>query len=441
MKRLTKKLVILLTSFVMIVGLVSFAGKTIHADEGDDEITVTYYLNYKETEEADWYCTQTFKGTAIDDAKIIDDILTRDDYTTFPYVFSGWSTNKDASPTSTGNYRPGQSFEPTDGMKLYAVWGEYGWGDPIHAAGDGTTFVYDGNSHSISGITETDPGESTDTTPPHGYSDGYYYQPLWYALNVWRYTYFGHVAASGTDVGSYTTPTSAPVYAEIWVPFVDNEFVRIDDTFTEVVPATMTITPAPLKVVVEDQRERYTGSDITPEGTIEGLVTPDKGEQETATLVPESFKEVGAHPVTTYTINWDGTAKQKNYEVKEEELGTLTIYYELKFDANGGLEAPDMMEVETDSATIPTTTPRKPNATFLGWATTANSRSAQYKPGDTIKLKDNTTLYAIYQSDRVIPDIPNTGVDGPKGGASHSAILLIAGLAMAVAAISGKRSA
>ena len=114
---------------------------------------------------------------------------------------------------------------------------------------------------------------------------------------------------------------------------------------------------------------------------------------------------------------------------------------ELKFDANGGLEAPEMMEVETDSATIPTTTPRKPNATFLGWATTANSRSAQYKPGDTIKLKDNTTLYAIYQSDRVIPDIPNTSVDGPKGGASHSAILLIAGLAMAVAAISGKRSA
>ncbi|MBQ6560209.1 MAG: InlB B-repeat-containing protein [Erysipelotrichaceae bacterium] len=423
MKDFTKKLVILLSSLAMIVSLVSFTGRTVHAEdeggEGDDgKITVEYYYNYKSGDD-DLYKTQVFEGTT--EYNVIEDMPSREG-TIFDYVFCGWSTDKNATYSSPGILRPKQSFEPTDGMKLYAVWGENKWGETLTAAGDGTTYVYDGNQHMIKGVVEK-PDKDRKNVNGDGYDEGFFYQDLWYSLNVWRYTDIRYIYAIGTDVGSYSTPTKGQIYCEIWVPWPwDNEWVLVEDTFTQIKPATMTITEAPLTVTVKDQREKYTGSDITPEGTIDGLVTPTNGEQETATVTPESFKEVGAHPVTTYTINW-GTAKEKNYEVTEENLGTLTIYYVLDFDANGGLDAPESMEVETDTVTLPTTQPRKPNATFLGWAKTANSKSPQYQPGQTITLTDNTTLYAVYQDD-IYPPIPKTGIEGPQSSTLRNISLL-----------------
>lgn len=419
---------------------------------------------------------------------IIKDILSWEGRI-FDYAFCGWSERSDASPSSN-LYTPGDSFKAEKDITFYAVWGENQWGSTLTAAGDGSTWVYDGNTHRISGVVER-PSRDRKNVNGDGYDQGFYYQDLWYSLNVWRYTNIGVVGAAATDVGSYSTPVAAPMYAEIWVPWPwDNEWVRIEDTYTRIRVATMHITPAelrikaedqqevytgdaytpegtleglvtptngeqetatlqmdsftdvgeypikgtivwdgtakksnytlaeedfgtftitaaPLSVKAEDQRVRYTGKEQTPEGTLEGLVTPTDGEQETATLRMTAFKEAGAHPMT-YTIDWDGTAKESNYQVTEEQLGTFTIYYDLTFDANGGEGAPEPMEVESDTVTLPSAEPKKEDTEFLGWAQSADAEEPEYKAGEKITLTDNTTLYAVY----AVPSYSFTKGDG-----------------------------
>ena len=124
------------------------------------------------------------------------------------------------------------------------------------------------------------------------------------------------------------------------------------------------------------------------------------------------FKEVGVHQIE-YSITWDGTAKKRNYEVSLEDLGDLTIYYELSFDANGGKDTPKLMEVVNDSAEIPTDVPKKDGYEFLGWATSRDATEAKYQPGETIELKDNTKLYAVWKKD-VSPGPEPKPEPGPK---------------------------
>jgi len=413
-------------------------------EETKEKIIVTYDYNYdgKGTYKTEEY-TLGEDGTVV--VTVIDDILSREGVI-FDWVFSGWSEDRNAGPNSSSKVLPGATFEASDNVTLYVIWGENKWGDTLHASGNGTEFTYDGNYHQIKGINERPENDRT-CVKGYNYSSNYYYQPLWYSLNVWRYTYFGNIQAGGTDVGSYSTPATGQVYAEIWVPWPwDNEWVRVEDTFTQIIPATMKINPASLTVKADDQRKKYTGSEITPDGSLEGLVTPEGKDKETATLNLSSFKEVGEHSIK-YSITWDGTAKQKNYTISED-LGALTIYYELNLDANGVEGAPEMMEVESDSVILPDVKPTKKGKTFVGWATSANAKKAQYKAGQTITLNDNTTLYAVYRSN-VIPPIPMTGVDKGPGSAASAVnngtacgtILFVAGLAIAVVMIRKKKTA
>lgn len=85
--------------------------------------------------------------------------------------------------------------------------------------------------------------------------------------------------------------------------------------------ATDAITPAQLAVETDDATKTFDGTPLTASGgTILGLV---KGE--TATLrTTGSQTEVGSSK-NTYEIVWDGTAKQDDYEVVHEDLGTLWV--------------------------------------------------------------------------------------------------------------------
>ena len=49
-----------------------------------------------------------------------------------------------------------------------------------------------------------------------------------------------------------------------------------------------------------------------------------------------------------------------------------------------------------DSCTITAPSFKKDGYEILGWATTKNTSKVEYKPGDSIKLTKNMTLYAIY---------------------------------------------
>ena len=110
---------------------------------------------------------------------------------------------------------------------------------------------------------------------------------------------------------------------------------------------------------------------------------------------------------------------------------TKTIYavwmpfFELRYDANGGTNAP-ANQTRTASAptvnkvtfTVPDQAPTKADYTFKGWADSANATEAKYQPGGTIDVqhKDSPKIvYAVWEKDdSPTPDIPAPSYDDLK---------------------------
>ena len=83
--------------------------------------------------------------------------------------------------------------------------------------------------------------------------------------------------------------------------------------------ANVTITPATLKVTTPSKSKTYDGEALTAEGSIEGFVNG-----ETATFTTTGSQTGVGDSTNTYSIDWNGTAKQSNYTVSEH-LGTLSV--------------------------------------------------------------------------------------------------------------------
>ncbi len=74
--------------------------------------------------------------------------------------------------------------------------------------------------------------------------------------------------------------------------------------------------------------------------------------------------------------------------------------YTIKYNDNGGTGAPDFQSKDfAKNITLSTTSPAKKGCTFLGWSTNSSATSATYQLGDTFSVDENTTLYAVWQSD------------------------------------------
>ena len=89
----------------------------------------------------------------------------------------------------------------------------------------------------------------------------------------------------------------------------------VEGTGTE----TVTVTPAPLKVVTPNASKYYDGKPLTKEGTLTGLVN-----DETATLNTTGTQTKIGRSDNTYELIWDGTAIEGNYTI-EEEIGVLEV--------------------------------------------------------------------------------------------------------------------
>ena len=89
--------------------------------------------------------------------------------------------------------------------------------------------------------------------------------------------------------------------------------------YTGSVTRTYEITPATLTVTTPDKDKVYDGTPLTAEGTITGFVN-----EETATFTTTGSQTEVGHSENTYSIEWNGTAKETNYTVSEV-LGTLTV--------------------------------------------------------------------------------------------------------------------
>ncbi|MBR3158272.1 MAG: hypothetical protein IKF14_04130 [Atopobiaceae bacterium] len=79
------------------------------------------------------------------------------------------------------------------------------------------------------------------------------------------------------------------------------------------------ITPASLDVTTFSATKAYDGTALVGEGEVLGLV----GEETVTLTIMGSQTEVGSS-LDTYTLTWDGTSREANYELKEF-VGTLTV--------------------------------------------------------------------------------------------------------------------
>ena len=130
-------------------------------------------------------------------------------------------------------------------------------------------------------------------------------------------TYEAEASGNQTDAGS--SPNAVASYK-----IVDASGKDVTSYFANVSTASgeLAVAPAPLTVSTPSASKAYDGTPLeAAEGcSLEGLVAG-----ETATLAATgSQTEVGSSP-NTYEIVWDGTARESNYGVASESLGTLTV--------------------------------------------------------------------------------------------------------------------
>lgn len=121
--------------------------------------------------------------------------------------------------------------------------------------------------------------------------------------------------AKGTDAGTYESAVEGT--AVVKDPEGNDVTAQFD---VAAQPGELIITPAPYSVVTESATKVYDGTALTAGGKIEGLL-----EGETANLkVTGSQTKVGASE-NTYIIEWTGAAKESNYKLESESIGTLTV--------------------------------------------------------------------------------------------------------------------
>lgn len=102
-----------------------------------------------------------------------------------------------------------------------------------------------------------------------------------------------------------------------------------------------------------------------------------------------------------------------------EQGGVVVLYaswqekpvYSLFYDANGGIGAPATIQAhEEETIILSDTVPTRKNYTFLGWAASADSQTAQYYPGGEFTMGSAVvTLYAVWKHNPSLTYDPNGG--------------------------------
>ena len=83
---------------------------------------------------------------------------------------------------------------------------------------------------------------------------------------------------------------------------------------------TYRITPVPVTITTDSDSKTYDGEPLTADGRIEGLVN----DEEVSFAVTGSQTAVGSSD-NTYTLVWDKTAKETNYNIASVSVGKLTV--------------------------------------------------------------------------------------------------------------------
>ncbi len=79
--------------------------------------------------------------------------------------------------------------------------------------------------------------------------------------------------------------------------------------------------------------------------------------------------------------------------------------FTLKYDANGGNGEPSS-QTGKGNVKVSSVIPKKDGYAFVGWSVNSNSDTPDYKPGATIALNKDTTLYAVWKDKNKVYKTP-----------------------------------
>ena len=206
------------------------------------------------------------------------------------YVFTGWKDKDTGDVYSAGV--SGMTMPDRD-VTLVAQWQGV---IPIKLLGDEVKKTYSGTKQSYTGFTVS-------------------------GLDMGSYTVSGVQAlAQGTDVGTYKGTidySGMRIFEKSSGSDVTNQFEVVEAS-----EPTLIVEKAPISIVTPDDSKLYDGAPLiaTKGAELSGLVN-----DETATLIViGSRTDVGTSD-NAYQIDWSGSAKESNYFIDEETIGTLEI--------------------------------------------------------------------------------------------------------------------
>ncbi len=125
----------------------------------------------------------------------------------------------------------------------------------------------------------------------------------------------GNALVEGTDYEvSYSTGNFTDATGTITVTITGK------GNYAGTVTKTYQITPKGYTVVTDSDSRVYNGTELKAPGRIDGIVAgEDAGFQVTGSQTDAGTSE------NTYVVNWNGNAKQSNYRLEGESLGTLEV--------------------------------------------------------------------------------------------------------------------
>ena len=206
------------------------------------------------------------------------------------YVFTGWKDKDTGDVYSAGV--SGMTMPDRD-VTLVAQWQGV---IPIKLLGDETKKTYSGTKQSYTGFTVS-------------------------GLDMGSYTVSGVQAlAQGTDVGTYKGTidySGMRIFEKSSGSDVTNQFEVVEAS-----EPTLIVEKAPISIVTPNDSKLYDGAPlIATEGAeLSGLVN-----DETATLIVAGSRTDAGVSDNAYRIDWSGSAKESNYFIDEETIGTLEI--------------------------------------------------------------------------------------------------------------------
>ena len=267
------------------------------------------------------------------------------------YEFLGWSTSSSAT---TATYTAGGSYTGNSSVILYAVW-KY---KPATY-----TVSYDANGGGNTPASQTKTYNVTLT--------------LTTLIPTRRnYSFVGWskdrnaTSASYSAGGSYTDNADVTLYA-VWQYNPETYTIRYDANGGTGAPARQTKTYG-VSLTLSAVKPTRAGYEFLGWATSRNATTSEYAPGERYT------DEAG---VTLYAV-WRYIPKT----------------YEVKYDANGGGNAPASQTKTEDVTLILTSTiPTRYGYTFRGWATTSTATTATYQAGGSYTANESVTLYAIWK--------------------------------------------